>query len=608
MTTTAPPGPDGEPEDPARVFRAARDQLIAQREDLDGARRSFRWPRLEHFNWATDWFDVLATEQPTRTALWVVEPAGPADGSTPAGDGAGAGLVHTTVSYADMARRSREVAGWLWTLGVRPGDRVLLVLGNVAPLWELMLACTRLGAVMIPATTLLSQSDLADRVDRGEVAVAVAAEADAVRFGDVADRCVRIAVADATDSTRPVGWSAYADSEGHPELAAVLAATGERLAPTRADDPLLLYFTSGTTAQPKLVTHTHVSYPVGHLSTMYWLGLQSSDVHLNMSSSGWAKHAWSCVFAPWTAGATVVVHAAPRFEAAALLRVLVECQVTTFCAPPTVWRMLVQEDLTSYEPVLRELVAAGEPLNPEVIEQVQRAWGLAVRDGFGQTETTAQVGNTPGQTLKAGSMGRALPGYEIVLVDPVTGEGGDDGEICVELSPRPLGVMTGYAGDDDLTAAAMRGGVYHTGDVASRDADGYLTYIGRADDVFKASDYRISPFELESVLVEHPAVAEAAVVPSPDALRMAVPKAFVVLAAGHEPDRDTAASIMAHARARLSPYKRVRKLEFASLPKTVSGKIRRVELRQSESDRAARGMEASSAMWSEADFPELRAD
>ncbi len=597
MTDIPPePAPD-EPPDPTRAFRTARDCLLARREDLDRARRDFEWPRLEHFNWAVDWFDQLAAQQPTATALWLVETG--AEGAEPA---------HTKVSYADMARRSREAAGWLWAQGVRPGDRVLLVLGNVAPLWELMLACTRMGAVMIPATTLLSRDDLADRVRRGAVRVAVAAAEDAVRFGDAAADCVRVVVPGTSGEPAPAGWLAYQDSEGHDELVHVVEAAGERLVPTRADDPLLVYFTSGTTASPKLVTHTHVSYPVGHLSTMYWIGLQSTDVHLNMSSSGWAKHAWSCVFAPWNAGATVVVHVAPRFDAAALLRVLVDCGVTTFCAPPTVWRMLVQEDLAAHQPVLREVVAAGEPLNAEVVEQVRAAWGLTVRDGYGQTETTAQIGNSPGQRVKPGSMGRPLPGYEVVLVDPATGEPGDDGEICIELSPRPLPVMTGYAGDDERTGEAMRGGVYHTGDVASRDADGYLTYVGRGDDVFKASDYRISPFELESVLVEHPAVAEAAVVPSPDPVRMAVPKAFVVLAAGHDPDRDTAYAILRHARQRLAPYKRVRRIEFADLPKTISGKIRRVELKQIEADRVARAVGGSSGSWGEEDFPELKAD
>jgi acetyl-CoA synthetase len=285
---------------------------------------------------------------------------------------------------------------------------------------------------------------------------------------------------------------------------------------TRAGDPLLLYFTSGTTALPKLVAHTQVSYPVGHLSTMYWVGIQPGDVHLNLSSPGWAKHAWSNVYAPWNAGATVLVLNYQRFSASSLLAALGSCQVTTFCAPPTVWRMLIQAELGAADvSSLRECVAAGEPLNPEVIEQVRKAWGITVRDGFGQTETTAQVGNTPGQPVRAGSMGRPLPGYSVVLVDPVSGEPGRDGEICLDLSRRPLGLMTGYLDDDELNSRAMAGGYYHTGDVATSDDDGYITYVGRTDDVFKASDYRISPFELESVLIEHEAVAEAAVVPSP---------------------------------------------------------------------------------------------
>jgi acetyl-CoA synthetase len=244
--------------------------------------------------------------------------------------------------------------------------------------------------------------------------------------------------------------------------------------------------------------------------------------------------------------------------------------------------MLVQHDLSAHDLHLREVVAAGEPLNPEVIEQVQRGWGLTVRDGFGQTETTAQIGNPPGQRVKPGSMGRALPGYVVSLVDPVTGIVGSDGEICLELGRRPLGLMSGYRGDEEQTRASLRGGFYHTGDMASADEEGYITYVGRADDVFKASDYRISPFELESVLIEHPAVAEAAVVPSPDPVRLAVPKAYVTLVEGREPSAELAADILAYSREHLAPYKRIRKLEFTDLPKTISGKIRRVELREAE--------------------------
>src|SRR5919108_628842 len=368
---------------------------------------------------------------------------------------------------------------------------------------------------------------------------------------------------------------------------------------TRGSDTLLLYFTSGTTAKPKLVEHTHASYPVGHLSTMYWIGLQPGDVHLNISSPGWAKHAWSNVFAPWIAEACVLVMNYAKFDAESVLGVLDRCGVTSFCAPPTVWRMLIQADLSSLPKPPTKVVGAGEPLHPEVIEQVEKAWGIRIRDGFGQTETTLQIGNPPGQVIKPGSMGRPIPGYPIVLVDPVTGQPADEGEICIDLSDRPLGLMVGYRGDPERNAEAMAGGRYHTGDVGSRDADGYITYVGRSDDVFKASDYRISPFELESVLIEHDAVAEAAVVPAPDPLRLAVPKAYVVLAAGWEPDRDTALSILRHARANLAPYKRIRRLEFAELPKTISGKIRRVELR-------ALAERSSENEFREEDLPELR--
>ena len=367
---------------------------------------------------------------------------------------------------------------------------------------------------------------------------------------------------------------------------------------------MLLYFTSGTTAKPKLVAHCQTSYSIGHLSTAYWIGLRRGDVHLNLSSPGWAKHAWSCFYAPWNAEATVLAYQFERFSATALLDQLVRCQVTTFCAPPTVWRMLIQEDLRRWPVVLREVVGAGEPLNPEVIARVKDAWGLTIRDGFGQTETTAQIGNPPGQRLKPGSMGRPLPGYAVALI-AADGSVGEEGEICLDLKRRPVGLMQAYLDDPDKTAEVMRDGYYHTGDVASRDAEGYLTYVGRLDDVFKSSDYRISPFELESVLIEHPAVAEAAVVPSPDPLRLAVPKAFVVLAAGAAADAATACSILEYVRGRVSPFKRIRRLEFADLPKTISGKIRRVELRLSENDRPASGQRRAREFWEE-DFPELR--
>jgi acetyl-CoA synthetase len=391
------------------------------------------------------------------------------------------------------------------------------------------------------------------------------------------------------------GWARYEAADAASDA---FTPDGE----TRASDPLLLYFTSGTTAKPKLVLHSHQSYPVGHLSTMYWLGLRPGDVHLNISSPGWAKHAWSCFFAPWNAEATVFMLNQPRFNARGLLDTIARCGVTTFCAPPTVWRLLIQEDLAAWPVKLKEVTGAGEPLNPEVIERVREAWGLTIRDGYGQTETTAQIGNAPGQRVKPGSMGRPLPGYRAQVVDP-DGTPQAEGEICLALDPRPLGLMQGYQ-DDRGAVLPLEDAVYRTGDVAAVDGDGYFTYVGRADDVFKASDYRISPFELESVLIEHPAVAEAAVVPSPDPLRLAVPKAFVALAPGHAPDRQTALSIFRHLRAALAPFKRVRRLEFAELPKTISGKIRRVDLRQREARRGQDADRAPLEFW-EGDFPEL---
>lgn len=558
-------------------FQGARDFLLTHRNDYETAYREFRWPRLDEFNWALDWFDPLAGGN-HAPALWIVEESG----------------KQRKLSFAEMSDSSSRVANWLRAQGVRRGDRILIMLGNEVALWQIMLAAIKLGAVIIPATTLLATDDLRDRIDRGQVRHVIAGAAYAGKFADVPGGYTRTTV-----GGQVAGWLRFEAATGAPAEYAPDA-------PTRSSDPLLLYFTSGTTSKPKLVLHTHQSYPLGHLSTMYWIGLRPGDVHLNISSPGWAKHAWSCFFAPWNAGACVFIYNYARFNAKALLAVLGQCGVTSLCAPPTVWRMLIQEDLQTFRDglKLRELIAAGEPLNPEIIDHVRTAWGITIRDGFGQTETAAQIGNPPGQRLKPGSMGRPLPGYTVVLIDS-DGHPADEGEICVALDPRPVGLMTAYADDPAKTAEVMRSGLYHTGDVASRDADGYITYVGRADDVFKASDYRISPFELESVLLEHTAVAEAAVVPSPDPMRLAVPKAFVTLCQGYSPGPDLAKDIFAFLRRRLAPYKRIRRLEFADLPKTISGKIRRVDLRGHEAARRSAGDKGALEFFEE-DFPDLK--
>ena len=558
----------------AEAFLAARDLLFRCREDYDTAYRDFRWPVLDRFNWALDYFDPMARGN-GRTGLWIVNEGG----------------GETKLSFAELGERSNRIANHLRSLGVKRGERVLLMLGNVAPLWETMLAAMKLGAVIIPATTLLTRDDLIDRFERGRVRHVIASADNSAKFTEVPGTYTRIAVGGGTE-----GWLRYEDGY---EAPAEFAPDGE----TCATDPLLLYFTSGTTAKPKLVLHSHQSYPVGHLATMYWLGVRPGDIHLNISSPGWAKHAYSCFFAPWNAAAAVFMLNQPRFNARGLLDALAKNGVTTFCAPPTVWRMLILEDLRSWKVALKEAVSAGEPCNPEIIEQVRAAWGVTIRDGYGQTETTLQIGNFPGQEIKLGAMGKPSPGYRVRLLD-AEGDEQQEAEICLALDPPPVGLMQGYQADNGSTMQ-MAGGVYRTGDVAFRDADGHYTYVGRADDVFKASDYRISPFELESALIEHPAVAEAAVVPSPDPVRLAVPKAFVALGGGHAADRDTALSIFRHLREHLSPFKRVRRLEFADLPKTISGKIRRVELRALERDRRASGGRASQEFWEE-DFPELR--
>ena len=566
------------------TFQDARSFLLQHRTDYDAAVKGFRWPDSVPFNWALDWFDAeLARDHDSkdRAALWIVD--------------AGSNR-ETKLSFEVLSRRSNQVANFLRAQGLQHGDHLLLLLGNVIPLWETMLAAMKLGVVVIPATTLLTPDELRDRLDRGRAKVVVSAQDQVTKFAGLGgSELIRIV---AGSSSKHEGWLAY-------EQAAEFSESFLPYGPTNADDPMLLYFTSGTTAKPKLVRHSQRSYPVGGLSTMFWLGLQPGDVHLNISSPGWAKHAWSCFFAPWNAGATVFVVNQPRFDAKGLLATIGRCGVTTLCAPPTVWRLFIQEKLATFKVSLREVCGAGEPLNPEVIDQVRTAWGLTIRDGYGQTETTALAGNSPGQKVKVGSMGRPLPGFRVQITD-IDGHVTKEGEVTLVLgNDRPAGLMQGYQGDDGKVSGAD-GDLYRSGDVVFADDEGYLTFVGRSDDVFKSSDYRISPFELESILLEHESVAEAAVVPSPDPVRLAIPKAYVLLVAGKERSAETALSIFQHLHIRLAPFKRIRRIELVTeLPKTISGKIRRVQLRRLEHDND-RGDALRGEEFREEDFPELQ--
>ena len=553
----------------AREFLNARNLLLRHREDYETAYREFRWPALDEFNWALDYFDAMADNNP-NPALHILR-----EGEL------------KTISFAEMSEQSNRVANYLRSIGVKRSDPILIMLGNEPALWLVTLAAIKLGAIVVPTSVLIAQNDLADRITRGQIAHVITREDQIHKFSDLAKSCTRICVGDAP------GWLPFADYESaSPRLV--------RSGTTRVQDPLLLYFTSGTTAQPKLVMHSHQSYPVGSLSTMYWLGTQPGDLHFNVSSPGWAKHAWSSFFAPWNAEASVLAADLPRFSAKSVLAILRDHAVTTLCAPPTAWRMMVQEDLASYRTKVREAVSAGEPLNPEVVERVKREWGLMIRDGYGQTETTAQIANTPGQQITPGCVGKPLPGFRIRILNEQS-EDSFEGEVAIDLDPPPVGLMLGYL-QPDGSMKFPKGDTYRTGDLAAVGAEGHLTFIGRNDDVFKSSDYRISPFELESALIEHPLVAEAAVVPAADNRRTLVPKAFIQLAAECIPGPAAALQIFRHIRLRISPFKRVRRIQFCELPKTASGKIIRAALRKQQE--ISQG-ERQDGEFFESDFPEL---
>ncbi|WP_447008074.1 AMP-binding protein [Saccharothrix isguenensis] len=516
--------------DATEEFRAARDVLLTHREDLERARAEFRWPRAPEFNWALDWFDVVARDG-DREALRVVGVA--------------------ALTYAELSRRSSQVACWLRDLGVRRGDVVLLMCGTRPELWEVTLAAMKLGAVLTPTYPTATPVEIADRIARADVRHVVAEAGLVERFADVRVPGIRVSLGDVG------GWTSYSDSADAP---AEFTPDG----PTHRDDPLFTYFTSGTTSQPKLIRHTHASYPVGHLSSLYWNGLLPGDVHLNLAAPGWAKHPWSSLFVPWTAEATVL--AVPTPNPAAVLDALHAHRATSVCAPPTVWRGLIRHGLGDRPAALREATTAGEPLNPDLFHAIRDRWGIALRDGYGQTEATGMIGTTPGDRARPGVLGRPLPGYDIVLLGP-DGVPGDEGEISVDLANRPAGIPTGV-------------GHYRTGDLGVRHANGTITCLGRVDDVFKSFDHRISPHELERVLCLHTDVVDAAVVPVPHPIGMWVPKAFLVRKPSTTSDADVAMGVFDHMALELPPEKAVAEIEFVDvLPRTASGKVQRARLR-----------------------------
>jgi acetyl-CoA synthetase len=519
------------------LFAARRDLLLDLRTDLAAARAAFTWPRPETFNWALEWFDVIA-----------------AGNSRPALELSSAGGTTTKVSYEELSSRSDQVANWLTVLGVRRGHRVLVVLGQQRELWETLLACLKLGAVVIPTYTSLTPAEGADRIRRGLVEVVISRSDAAHSFSEAAVG-QRIAVGPAVD-----GWTDYQGSYAAPERFVPDC-------PTPAADTAFAYFTSGTTSVPKLVTHTHASYPIGHLSSMYFNGLMPGDRHMNISAPGWAKHSWSSLFVPFNAEATLLVLPDGGTEAERLPRLLEEHNVTTLCAPPSVWSQVVPH-LDGGSPRLREATSAGEPLPAPVVDAVEEAWGVRIRDGYGQTETTALIGTTPGMRRRPGWLGKPLPGWAIRL---------EDGQVCVDLADRPAGMMKGYDGEEARTRAALGGGIYRTGDLAEADSEGYIRILGRSDDVFKSGGHRVSPYELEALLRSHPTVRDAAVVPAPHPTLGQAAHAVVELMPGATP---APAELLDHVDARVTPALRVHTVQFTDrLPRTVSGKIRRAAVR-----------------------------
>ncbi|WP_405761305.1 AMP-binding protein [Streptomyces sp. NBC_01420] len=529
-------------------FRAARDTLLAHRDDHDAAYTAFRWPRPRHFNWALEWFDVIARGN-DATALSVVRADGTASDRT----------------FDALSRESDRTANWLRELGVRRGERVLLLLDARPELWEILLACLKTGAVVIPAYTSLSGPEIRERVERGRIRHVISEEHTAVAVPAVPGARVLV-------EGTAAGWLPLAERERMPDH---FRPDG----PTRADDIAFCYFTSGTTSAPKLVAHTHTSYPIGHLSSMYWNGLRPGDRHLNISAPGWAKHAWSGFFAPWNAEATIVALAPGAFDAAEFGVTADRLRVTSVCAPPSVWRLLMPHLARRRPGLLREATSAGEPLTAAEAAVVGAHWGVRLRDGYGQSEATAMVGTTPGLRGPDDRLGKALPGYVLTLMgeDGPTEHG--PGELCVDLTAGPAGLMAGYLDDTGELRPAGGAGLYRTGDIAVRDGKGFVRILGREDDVFKSYDHRLSPYEIEAVLRRHPAVREAAVVPQPDPVGGAVPVAYLETLPGATAEAELGRELAEFCAGRLAPHSRPRAFSVVeALPRTTSGKVRRAVL------------------------------
>ena len=539
--------------------------------DYEAAYQNERLEVPEFFNFGFDVVDKWAEDR-TKLALLSVDPSGE-------------NVRHHT--FWDLKVLSDKCANALQEMGVKKGDRVFIMLPRIPEWYVAMLGLFKLGALPMPGTTLLTPKDIEYRIDQAEAVMAITDGENASKVEEASGGCQTLKYLVIVGGDKR-GWVSFNDRVG--QVSSVL----EGVERTRSDDPLLIYFTSGTVGYPKMVLHTQASCAVGHtLTAKYWHDLKSTDLHWTLSDTGWAKAAYGKLFGQWTLGAAVMQHdARGRFDAALTLRMLEKCGVTSFCAPPTAYRMMVLEDLSKYDlQGLRHCTGAGEPLNPEVMKQWEDGTDLTIYDGYGQTETVLLVGNFRCLPVRPGSMGKPVPGFTIGVVDEKGQEvpAGEEGQIAVKIKPeRPVGLFQEYWRDQEAMERSVLGDWYLTGDKAYKDEDGYFWFVGRADDVIISAGYRIGPFEVESALIEHPAVAESAVVASPDPVRGDIVKAFVILAPNYVASDELVISIQDHVRSITAPYKYPRSVEFVTeLPKTVSGKIRRVELREMELARAS---------------------
>ncbi len=550
----------------AKKFVELRD-FVQNVKNYDEAVKGFQWPRLSKFNWATDYFDKMANGN-TKPALIYAD----TDGN------------EVITSFETMRKRSNQVANFLSDLGLQKGDRVMIMMDTSVEIYELFLGIMKLGGVIIPASTLLSPADISDRIKRGKISFFVAHhkykervdKADDILHQLKAMICVKHINQNCQLQNDEIDtlWTHYQDVDKYP-------VDYEPNFITFTTDIMFMFFTSGTTSKPKLVIHPY-HYPLGHLTTMYWLDLQQDDVHYNISSPGWAKFAWSSFITPWNAGATIFTFNYTAFDPDKTLDFIEKYKITSLCGPLTVWKLFLIRDLKKYKFSLKKIVSAGEPLNPEVSNKVKELLGLDLREGYGQTETTALIFTPKGMNVPAGSMGKVSPGYEIKIVDEKLDEveTGKDGQIAVATYPvKPLGLLKGYD-DEERNNDIFKGSWYLTGDTAYMDKDGFIYFIGRADDVFKSLDYRISPFEVESEIMEHHAVMEVGVIPTVDDRDRIVPKAFIVLKPDYIANKQMALELFRFIRNNMSPFKRPRSLEFMdAFPKTISSKVMRKDLR-----------------------------